>query len=106
MGRIKHGGGNCGEPAGAHQAGRYMDRPHVGMLARMRIDGRVGSAGRHAHPGGGPFCVLGWDDDFPPHCSVNSLRGLFGYAGLARESWPVFDLRVHLTDDVFGLFGL
>ncbi len=49
---------------------------------------------------------LGWDDDFPPHGSVNSLRGLLGYAGLYREGRPVFDLHMHLADNVFGLFGL
>ena len=67
MGRIKHGGGNCGEPAGAHQAGRHMDQPHVGMLAYMRSDGRVGSAGRHAHPGAG-FSVpsrFGYRENLP-----------------------------------------
>ena len=98
--------GVAANPHEAHQAGRHMDQPHVGTLARMRIDGRAGSADRHAHPGGGPFCVLDWDDDFPPHGSVNSLRSLLGYAGLVRESRPVFDLRVHLTDNVFSLFGL
>ncbi|WP_244604599.1 MULTISPECIES: hypothetical protein [Mesorhizobium] len=34
------------------------------------------------------------------------MRGLFGHAGLFREDWPVFDLRMHVADNIFGLFGL
>lgn len=37
---------------------------------------------------------------------MNNLRGLFGYTGLFREGWPVFDLRMHFADNFFGLFGL
>ncbi|MUZ65620.1 hypothetical protein [Agrobacterium vitis] len=35
--------GMAANPHKAHQAGRHMDQLHVGMLARMRTDGRVGA---------------------------------------------------------------
>jgi len=46
------------------------------------------------------------DNDFPPHGSINGLRGFLGHTGLFCESRPFPDLQMHLADNALGLFRL